>query len=130
MTTKQAAQLHDYNHPRTVQLLVEDFLDGLMIHERSVEVLELEPEWVVLVQVAPGRRLRNSPLIELQLRDYVLQQANILINRVYWRFRLEADDNLVLAQAMQDAGVKRSYNELDEVLLSVSNPGESVASNG
>ena len=65
------------------------FLEVRGIENFKVYTIAYDAQPVVLIQVAPQKKLRFSNIIEIQIRKFIRETLSIEIPAVFWRFKTD-----------------------------------------
>ena len=66
----------------------KDYLARFEVRARIVAVTLPDQRIVLMVETQPHKKLRFSYIIEQPIKQYVLKQTNVEIDRMFWRFPL------------------------------------------
>lgn len=66
-----------------------NFLEVRGIEDFKVYTIAYEDQPVVLIQVAPQKKLRFSNIIEIQIRKFIRDNLSIEVPAVFWRFKTD-----------------------------------------
>lgn len=66
-----------------------NFLEVRGIENFKVYTIAYDAQPVVLIQVAPQKKLRFSNIIEVQIRKYIRDSLSVEVPAVFWRFKTD-----------------------------------------
>jgi len=66
-----------------------NFLEVRGIDNFKVYTIAYDAQPVVLIQVAPQKKLRFSNIIEVQIRKYIRDSLSVEVPAVFWRFKTD-----------------------------------------
>ncbi|MBU1689106.1 MAG: hypothetical protein KJ958_00480 [Gammaproteobacteria bacterium] len=66
-----------------------NFLEVRGIENFKVYTIAYDAQPVVLIQVAPQKKLRFSNIIEIQIRKFIRETLSIEVPAVFWRFKTD-----------------------------------------
>jgi hypothetical protein len=85
---KEAAA-HSRETLQAINQAVYNFLEVRGIEDFKVYTIAYEDHPVVLIQVAPQKKLRFSNIIEIQIRKFIRDNLSIEVPAVFWRFKTD-----------------------------------------
>jgi len=74
---------------RSINQAVCNFLEVRGIENFKVYTIAYDEQPVVLIQVAPQKKLRFSNIIEIQIRKFIRGNLSIEVPAVFWRFKTD-----------------------------------------
>lgn len=74
---------------RAINQAAHHFLDVRGIENFKVYTIAYDGQPVILIQVAPQKKLRFSNIIEIQIRKFIRVNLSIEVPAIFWRFKTD-----------------------------------------
>lgn len=74
---------------RAINQAAHNFLEVRGIENFKVYTIAYDKQPVILIQVAPQKKLRFSNIIEIQIRKFVRDNLSMEVPAVFWRFKTD-----------------------------------------
>jgi hypothetical protein len=86
------------------------FLEVRGIENFKVYTIAYDEQPVILIQVAPQKKLRFSNIIEIQIRKFIRENLSIEVPAVFWRFKTDYSEIPGPEQADYEFDEQPSYS--------------------